>query len=56
MGEMIGVILHEIGHALKLDHTEVNILSVMISGVGKTYLCDSVTVFDRYSLIKKWGI
>ena len=51
-----GVILHEIGHALKLDHTALDVLSVMISGGDEPYLCDYITVFDMYSLIKKWGI
>lgn len=51
-----GVILHEIGHALKLDHTALYVLSVMISGEDEPCLCDYITVFDMYSLIKKWGI
>ena len=51
-----GIVLHEIGHALTLDHTAVDVFSVMIGGVGETYLCDFVTVFDMYSLIKKWGL
>jgi len=54
--EKEGVIIHEIGHALKLDHPDMNVLSVMQSGVGGEYHSNYITVYDIYSLKSKWGI
>ena len=51
-----GVVIHEIGHALKLDHPDKNVLSVMQSGVGGEYHSNYITVYDIYSLKSKWGI
>ena len=54
--EKEGVIIHEIGHALKLDHPDMNVLSIMQSGVGGEYHSNCITVYDIYSLKSKWGI
>ena len=51
-----GVILHEIGHALKLEHPDMNVMSVMQSGVGGEFHRNYITLYDIYSLKSKWGM
>ena len=50
-----GVILHEIGHALKLRHVSGAITALMQDQMMESYNRDYITVYDMCSLISKWG-
>jgi len=54
--EKEGVVIHEIGHALKLEHPIIDVWSIMQLMAESSYYVDYMTVYDIYSLKSKWGV
>ena len=53
---LISTLIHELGHALKLEHpTNVSLPCIMQSAKENPGCTDYITNIDRGSLIKKWG-
>ena len=54
--EKDAVILHEIGHALQLNHADIGVWSIMQSDVDNFGYQRYITLYDIYSLKSKWGM
>ena len=53
--KLLHIVLHELGHALKLKHVEGEYYSVMRSGISSVGHTNEVSFFDIIALKEKWG-